>query len=207
MNQAGMRLSLTSVIVALAISAHGCGELTSVTGPSDRAVTVSGRVVEFLTQSPVAAANVGFTPVSSGWQFGPLQTTTTPDGRYLLTVPYTGIFDVSVDGAFAGTVRVNGTAFPGDVFVRAGTCISRYGMVIDSRTLRPINGATVALTGRTVVTGPDGWYRIDLGCPEVLFPGGTTVISAMHPDYETVRPVVGRGVAGVRRLDLALERR
>lgn len=202
-----MRPSVVQVILVLAISAHGCGESTSATGPSDTAVTFSGRVIEFLSQLPVAAANVGFRPVSSGWTFGPLQATTDTDGRYSLTVPYTGTFEVTVDGVSLGTARVNGTAFPGELFVRSGTCMSRYGMVIDNRTLRPINGATVALTGRTAVTHSDGWYRIDLGCPDVVFPGGTTLINATHPDYENAGQIVGRGVAGVRRLDLALERR
>ena len=53
----------------------------------------------------------------------------------------------------------------------------------------------------------EGWYRIDLACPEVLGPGGTTEIYVAHPDYERRTQVVGRGVYDVLRLDLDLERR
>lgn len=167
----------------------------------------TGRVLEYVTQSPVAAAAVTYTLDSPDGQSGPSRATTNPDGVYVVTVPRTGVFTVTVDGAFAGTARVNGTAYRGDLFIRGGTCISRYGLIIDRRTLRPIGGASVMLVGRTVTTGSDGWYRIDIACPDIVFPGGTTIIVATHPDYQTRSQVVGRGVSGVTRLDLDLARR
>jgi hypothetical protein len=164
-------------------------------------------VVEYASQAPVPGATVRFTLQLSSTLVDPSETTTGADGRYTLTVPATSVYTVSIDGASAGTARVNGRAYRGDFFVRAGTCISRYGHVIDSRTFRPVSGATAMLGGRTVTTETDGWYRLDLGCPNVILPGGTTVITVTHRDYETRSQVVGRGVAGVSRLDLDLTRR
>jgi hypothetical protein len=39
------------------------------------------------------------------------------------------------------------------------------------------------------------------------FPGGTTFMDVTHPSYAPREQVVGRGVQGVRRFDLDLERR
>ena len=189
----------------LAFPAYGCDESNSPTGPSATAVTFTGRIVDFVTQAPIAEAAVQYTLEPD--QPGPSETTTSADGQYVLTVPRTGFYTVRVGGVFAGVARINGRAYRGDVFISRGTCISRYGLVIDGRTLQPVGGATVALTGRTTTTGADGWYRIDLGCPEVLQPGGTTEIAVAHPDYERRTQVVGRGVYDVLRLDLDLERR
>lgn len=208
----GMRLRCAVLAVALALSAQGCDESTRLTGPSESnappgpsgtGIRFTGRVVDYVTQSAAAAAAVVFTDA----QFGPSQTTTNADGQYVLTVPRTGVFSVAVEGVVAGTARVNGTAYVGDLLIHRGTCAARYGLAIDSRTLRPIEGAAVTLSGRTVITGADGWYRLDLSCPDVIMPAGTTVISVMHPDYQWRQQVVGRGVSGVRRLDLDLQRR
>ena len=202
-----MRLPAKYVIVALAISTQGsCGGSDSLTGPSDVAVTFSGRVVEYRTQLPAVAVAVMFGPPLLDSGFGPSETTTNADGGYVLTVPRTGLFTVSVNGVFAGMARVNGNVYRGDLFIQGGTCISRYGIVIDRDTLRPIQGATLSLAGATATTGADGWYRIDLGCPDVILPGGTTVINVTHPAYGSRSIVVGRGVAGVSRLDLDLQR-
>ena len=202
-----MRLPTKYVIVAFVVSTQvSCGASDSLTGPSDAAVTFSGRIVEYRTQSPAIAVAVTFGPPLSDSGFGPSETTTNVDGRYVLTVPRTGLFTVSVNGVFAGMARVNGKVYRGDLFIQGGTCISRYGIVIDSDTLRPIQGATLSLAGARATTGADGWYRIDLGCPDVVLPGGTTVINVTHPAYQPRSQVVGRGVAGVSRLDLDLER-
>ena len=194
-----------TIILALAVPAPGCGS-DPLTGPSDIPVTFSGRVVDYRTQSPAAAVVVRLGPLVES-DFSPSEATTNGYGRYVVTVPRTTTFTVSVDGVFAGTARINGRAYRGDLFIRGGTCIARYGIVIDSRSLQPIQGAMLTLTGMTTTSGADGWYRIDLGCPDVVLPGGTTFINVSHPDYQARTQVVGRGVAGVSRLDLDLERR
>ena len=207
-----MRLRCAVLAGALALSAQGCDESTRPTGPSESnsragpsgtGIRFTGRVVDYVTQSPAAAAAVVFTDA----QFGPSQTTTNADGQYVLTVPRTGVFTVAVEGVVAGTARVNGTAYLGDLLIHRGTCAARYGLVIDVRTLRPIERATVTLGERRVMSGANGWYRIDLSCPDVVQPGGTILIYVMHPDYQMRQQVVGRGVSGVRRLDLDLQRR
>ncbi len=84
-------------------------------------------------------------------------------------------------------------------------CDERH--TVDASTLGPVRGATISLSGGTATSGPDGWYRIDLGCPERSLPGGTTFIYVTHPNYVQRQQVVGRGVQGVLRLDFDLERR
>ncbi|OLC42250.1 MAG: hypothetical protein AUH43_23075 [Acidobacteria bacterium 13_1_40CM_65_14] len=102
---------------------------------------------------------------------------------------------------------MTGSAYRGDFLVRAGTCVSRYGTLVDARTLRPVAGATVSLTGSKTTSGADGWYRIDLGCPTSNPVGGTTEMTVEHPSYVPRSVIVGRGVVGVTRRDLDLERR
>jgi len=173
-------------------------------GPSSADVTFSGRVVDFVTQMPVAGASVDFRReiLTPG-----VTTMTDSNGQYTLTAPATGEYSVYVDAQYEGRARVNGRGFRGDVLVSAGTCISRYGLVIDSETLRPVSGATATLKGVTVTTGSDGWYRIDLGCPAVIdiFAGGSTFIALSHPAYKNRTLGVGRGVYSVSRLDVALD--
>jgi hypothetical protein len=186
----------------LALTVYGCGSSNSLTGPSDAAVTFTGRVLDYHTDAPVTGATVSFTPDAFSAQVVAATTTTRADGRYTLTVPHTGAFTILIDGAISGMGLVNGRSYPGDLYPASGSCISRYGLIIDSRSLRPIAGATVTLAGATATTGADGWYRIDLGCPSVVLPGGTTVIVVGHSRYESRTQVVGRGVAGVSRLDI-----
>ena len=116
-----------------------------------------------------------------------------------------GTFTVSVDGAFEGTARVTGPAYLGDLLIDRGTCVSRYGTVADARRSRPVGGATVAIGTHSVVSGQDGWYRIDLGCPFVPGFSNTTIISVTHPSFASYQQIIGRGVQGVRRIDLWLE--
>ena len=197
-----MRARCALLAALLVFPACGSGEMDSPVGPSSTQVTFSGRLLDYVTQVPVAGALVTFAPFDD---LASQPAVTDNDGRYTLTVPRTGLFMITVDGVSAGSARVNGRAYRGDLFISKGTCISRYGLVIDSKMLRPVAGATVQL-GQKMVTGADGWYRLDLGCPAVVFPGGTTVMAVTHPRYEQRVVVVGRGVAGVRRLDVELER-
>lgn len=191
-------------IVALIVTACGCDEQHTVTGPSPNGEFVRGRVIDFRTQAGVSGVVVRFGGESA---LGDSRATTDPSGSYAISVPFIGLSTVSLDGVPVGTVRVTGRAFRGDLLFDSGTCISRYGALTDARTLSPVAGATVSLGGRTAISGADGWYRIDLGCPQTNLPGGTTFMYVTHPNYASRQQVVGRGIQGVRRLDLDLERR
>lgn len=58
-----------------------------------------------------------------------------------------------------------------------------------------------------MVTGSDGWYRIDLGCDiDPLGNFGTALIYVSHPSYPEFSRVVGRGIHFVNRIDVELQR-
>jgi hypothetical protein len=166
---------------------------------------VHGEVLDFRTEAGVAGAAVEF---RSDSQLGDARATTDASGRYVLSLPASGVFTVLVEGGYVGSSRVTGSGYRGDLLVRGGTCISRYGTIADARTLRPVVGATVSLGGQTTTSEPDGWYRLDLGCPPSGTIGfNTTFMSVTHPNYALREQVVGRGIGGVSRLDVDLERR
>jgi hypothetical protein len=78
-------------------------------------------------------------------------------------------------------------------------------MVIDGATYRPLVGAAVTYGGVTATAGPDGWYRLDLGCGGTV-PGGTSVVEATHPEYARVWFTSTRGLSRVDRFDFELRR-
>jgi hypothetical protein len=195
---------LALVSAVLALGAGGCGE-DSTTGPSPSGVVVSGEVLAFRTQTGVPGAAVQF---RGDAVVGETQATTDATGHYALSLSAAGTFTVLVDGQYVGFARVTGSRYRGDLLIRGDTCISRYGTLADARTLRPVSGATVSLGAETAISEADGWYRIDLGCPSTGSIGfNTTFMSVSHPNYATRQQVVGRGIAGVSRIDLDLERR
>jgi hypothetical protein len=160
--------------------------------------------LDFSPQTGVSGAAVQF---GGNSLLGSFSATTDANGFYVMSVPILDPLTVSVDGAYAGTALVNGPQYRGDLLIDRGTCISRYGTLFDARTLRPVAGATVTLVGRTTLSGSDGWYRIDVGCPPMPQPGGnTTDLNVTHPNYTPRSAPVGRGVRGVSRLDLDLTR-
>lgn len=58
-----------------------------------------------------------------------------------------------------------------------------------------------------MVTGPDGWYRIDLGCVDDPFGNfNTTFMYVSHPAYREFSRVLGRGIHRVTRIDAELPR-
>ncbi len=200
---ARFRLLAGAGLVAVATAACG-GQIP--TGPSDPAppagpFTTRGTVRDFLTGTPRGLARLQFTADSSG------SVTTAvagAAGTYEITLPAAGSYTVMQDDVYAGTLQVTGPAYVGDLLIDTGTCTSRYGVLTDARTARPVSGATVALPQRSVTSGADGSYRIDLGCePSLSF--STTFITATHPAYRERQQVVGRGVHNVVRLDLVLE--
>jgi hypothetical protein len=134
------------------------------------------------------------------------------DGSYTVVLPATrpGVFpwSVFVDGVSVAFMSLTASGYRGDVFVRPGTCVARYGIVLDALTLQPIADATVTLAGERTATAADGWYRIDLGCPATGMVGfNTTFIYVSHPGYIDATQGVGRGIFSVYRLDLRLARR
>jgi hypothetical protein len=203
-------------LILLVVSAACEGRQT----PTDPTITsrprareplvVSGRVVDFVTGVGVPNATVAFEEDT----LGGTTATAVADagGAYALPLQDIGSYRQLVDGRFAGAGRVTGPGYRGDLLVHDGACVSRYGILADARTGRPVAGATLTLSGVNDTSGADGWYRLDLGCPadrlpEECPPGGTTGISISHPDYGSRFQVTGRGgPCGVARLDIHLER-
>jgi len=169
---------------------------------------MSGRVIDFATNAAVSGASIEFGYLDLFGRFvAAAKAVSDGTGSYRATSPpgYSAL--VQIDGTSRGEIQVNDD-YRGDFLVRTGTCVARYGTVADGLTLRPITGATVTLSGRSVVTGADGWYRIDLGCPSNGLVGfNTTFVSVSHPDYPSRSFVAGRGVFGVSRMDLSLQKR
>lgn len=209
-------VSRNLVMALLAVFASvGCDAQSPAVPTSDFAVpragasvTVSGSVVDFTTNAGVPGATVEFGGLDGAGRFVPAVTTVSDGtGRYKAAVAAGTFTIVEIDKAWIGQVQVN-QEYRGDFLVRFGTCVARYGTVADTLTLRPIAGATVTLAGTTVATDANGWYRIDLGCPSNGLVGfNTTFVSVSHPDYPPRSFVAGRGVFGVSRMDLSLQKR
>lgn len=190
-------------LIVLAVAAlHGCGHDGSPTGPSSP--VLRGTVFDFQTQTPISGAvvRVGTDPFAGG-----AEAVTDRNGRYSLPQPtHTGMFYYfAVKNSFAGRGYPAGSDYRGDLLIDGGTCVTRYGLVIDARTLRAIAGASV---GSAFTTSGDGWYRIDWGCPSSGTIGlNTTFLTASHPSYNSQQQVLGRGIQRVERLDFLLEPR
>jgi hypothetical protein len=166
---------------------------------------LQGRLTDFTSDAPLAGVTVAF-----GADVNAVNLTTTTDGggNYAIDVP-TGSLYAAIDGQILASlaVRLGGPAYRGDLLGNGGVCISRYGLITDATTFQPVAGASVRLGGRTMVTGPDGWYRIDLGC--VDDPSGnfnTTFMYVSHPAYREFSRVLGRGIHRVNRIDAELQR-
>jgi Carboxypeptidase regulatory-like domain/Bacterial Ig-like domain (group 2) len=165
---------------------------------------LQGRVTDFTSDAPLAGVTVGF-----GADVGAINLTTTTDasGNYALDVPAGPIY-ASIDGEILANlaVRIGGPAYRGDLLGKGGVCMSRYGLVTDGTTFQPVAGATVRVGGRTLVTGPDGWYRIDLGCDDSIGNFSTAFMYVSHPAYRELSRVLGRGIHRVNRIDAELQR-
>lgn len=183
-----------ATITATWLSASATIELTA--EPS-----VRGRVTDFLTGNGVPAVQVQLTGQSKD-----TRATTDANGAYVMPMLPLGRFSVAVDSRPVGSARLTGIQFRGDLVIDRGPCIARYGTIADARTLAPVAGATVRLAGITTTSGPDGWYRIDLGCPSSATIGfNTTFLYVTHPNYTSGSMIVGRGIQQVIRLDVDLE--
>ena len=171
-------------------------------------VPLSGRVIDFATNAAVSGASIEFGYLDLFGKFvAAAKAVSDGSGSYRATSApgYSAL--VQIDGTWRGEIQVNDD-YRGDFLVRTGTCVARYGTVADALTLRPLTGATLTLQGTTALSGPNGWYRIDLGCPSSGVVGfNTTFVSVSHPDYPSRSFVAGRGVVGVSRMDLSLQKR
>ena len=198
-------------LVALALFllfAAACGGGDRATAPSrtpDGLHRVQGRVTDFASGAPLANAALAF-----GADVGALdrRTNTDASGGFAIALP-AGRITGAIDGVIVAELVVydGGPPPPGDLLANGGTCVSRYGVVSDAATFQPVAGATVRLGGRSMVTGRDGWYRIDLGCDlNPIDNFGTAIMTVTHPAYRDRTRVVGRGIHFVNRLDLDLVR-
>ena len=164
---------------------------------------IQGRLTDFATGAPMGGVTLSF-----GVDALDLRTTTDGSGTFAVDVP-AGRVSAAIDGEIVAdlAVRVGGPAFRGDLLGNGGTCDSRYGVVADALSFQPVAGATVSLGGRSMVTGADGWYRIDLGCVYDPFNNSsTTFMRIAHPAYREFSRVLGRGIHGVSRIDAELLR-
>jgi hypothetical protein len=182
------------------LATAGCDN-EGVTGPSTNGATQRGRVLDYRMETAIAGASVEFATDSMA---NGISATTDSNGSYSITLPSDGPFYVLVNGAFAGTTRVTRPSYRGDFLIEGGTCIGRYGTIADARTRRPVAGAAITLGGSTTTSGIDGWYRIDLHCGSPGF--NTAFIYVAHPSFSPLQQGVGRGIHGVQRLDLELQR-
>jgi hypothetical protein len=197
-------------------AAAGCGTQSPAAPTSGYAVPrvgasvpLTGRVVDFATNAGTSGATIEFGDLDFSGRFvATARTVSDGTGSYKMNVSGAGYSAlVQIDGMWIGQIQVNHD-YRGDFLVRTGTCVARYGTVADGLTLRPIIGATVTLSGTSVATGANGWYRIDLGCPSNGLVGfNTTFVSVSHPGYPSRSFIAGRGVFGVSRMDLSLQKR
>lgn len=194
-------------IAILCVMACGC----SPTSPSDNLLTVRGQVINYRTGSPILGAVVGFTGRDVAIS---RNATTDQNGFYTMTLPIAGWFSIFVADSSAGLVsdkRVGDghfttAALRGDLFINDAKCVARYGTILDAGTQRPIAGARVQWVS-TAVSGLDGWYRLDVGCPETTEFGNTNFIVVTHPNYERYEFIAGRGIQELQRVDIDLQPR
>ncbi len=174
-------------------------------GPSDGLRRVQGRVTDFSSGAPMGGVTLAF-----GADVNVLdrRTTSEASGAFTVDVP-PGRVHAAIDGEIVAdlAVHLTGPTYRGDLLGNGGTCISRYGVVSDAVSHLPVAGATVTVGGRTMITGADGWYRIDLGCvDDPLNNFNTTFMTVAHPAHREFSRVLGRGIHRVNRIDAELLR-
>ena len=196
-----MRYIWIAVLLLPVASCGGSPVESSPAAPGDLAPTpgFSGQVQDFSTGAGVPGVTVAF---------GDSSVVTSTAGRYSIPITAIATYYPTIDGKPVGTSHVTGQSYRGDFFVRTGTCVGRYGTVSDQTSHNAISGVTLSLGGKTTVSGPDGWYRLDHGCPPEGWIGFNTIfIYASHPDYADTSLVVGRGISAVVRLDIEMLRK
>jgi len=166
---------------------------------------VQGRLTDFSSGSPMAGVTITFGGDVVAMS---MQATTDSSGAFAVDAPVGKLY-AALDGQIVADLAIHfgGPAYRGDLLGNGGVCISRYGLVTDALTFQPVAGATVRLGGRSMVTGVDGWYRIDLGCVDDPYGNfNTTFMTVTHPAYREFSRVLGRGIHRVNRIDAELQR-
>jgi hypothetical protein len=188
-------------LLLLLLGGAACQKDIEITAPTTSAVPISGRVIELFSRETVRSASIEFrstggTPV--------IATLTDAAGQYSATLPRGGEYLVSVQGNARGIVYAGGGGVIGDLIVHAGNCVARYGTVTDAAG-RPVPNAKVSLGALSAVTARDGWYVIEFGCPSNGMIGSNTILMDVAAEgYASAARVVGRGIVGVQRFDVAL---
>lgn len=198
-----------AMMAALALQACDGDRVPAAPSPSVPTTPVTPRVVrgtvlDFQTQAPLANAVVRVgTQISGG-----TEVVTDVTGRYSMPQPpHSGqSYYFTVNDTLVGRGYPVGADYRGDLLVNPGTCVARYGVVIDARTLQPLAEVSLAIfTNTLATTGTDGWYRVDWGCPASGWVGfNTTFLRASHPNYFSRDELLGRGIGGAQRLDFIL---
>ena len=174
---------------------------------------VRGTVVDFQTRQPVAGAVVVFADGRrvDGTPVNPTQAITDSEGQYSLPPRSNGLyaFEFFINNRFAGFGYPGSTKYRADLIMHTGTCVARYGLVMETMTFSPIAGARVAAAGASATTDSGGWYRLDWGCPSsgtIATTAAHTLLTVTHRGHAQVREtIVGRGgVQGVQRTDLIM---
>jgi hypothetical protein len=208
--------------LAAAVLLAGCGSSdparnlppTAPTPSGPLQVRVYGSVVDFTTNTPVPRASIDF-------YIQGLPTI----ARSVIT-DAAGFYDVSLTRGVKYNPRINGpdvdsnrgTIIPvakqtqADYMVNGGTCIVFYGTIRDAITGEPVSGAMVRFGATPHLSGSDGSYRLDFGCPTPATPWrsiGTTFMTVTSPGYVTQSPFGTRAefIPGYRtqRIDVALQ--
>jgi hypothetical protein len=190
-----------ALVVLVAFVASSC---SSPAGPTSTTPSVAGRVLDFQAGTSVAGATVVFADPSNASIIAELgRSVADSAGQYQMSVPV-GRYSIFVDGVSGGLAIVRAGANRTDLLVHANGCVARYGTLADSRTGRPVAGATVSLLGVTDTSKADGSYRLDFGCQgrwsNTIF---MTVARSGYGD-EAVPMGRGEGFADVRRQDVDL---
>ena len=188
------------------VLASACGDVNvnTVTRPSPAGISFRGHVFDFATSIAVPNAAIDMHDLNSGMPIIP-SVITDANGLFATTSTRFGFFSIRVDGTPIGVASAHGIQNRGDFYITRRPCISRYGVVSDARTLRPVPGATVMLNTGSARTGPDGWYRIDFGCSGGSIGFTTGHMRVTHPRYAQGQFPVGPGLRGVERFDVDLQ--
>jgi len=155
--------------------------------PDFTPVTLSGRVVLAETGAPAAGARVVASESYPANRSG--EGVADVDGNYRITGIPGGTYTILVYGAGeseAALVRsylLNGPAAVLNLEISGNRCAVIEGTVLDRVTNLPIAGAVNRFGDRSVTTGPDGRFRMELGCPPPDA-GVRHLWSTTHPDYQ-----------------------
>jgi hypothetical protein len=181
------------VLLALALSLIACHG--SPTEPAPPRATLAG-TVSFFEGGPAAGATVRASMnMFSGTPETPSpETVTDEQGRYSLTLN-AGQHTVSVRAPGAtSTSRIQIIEVPpgtttANFEVSSSGCAIINGRIMDGVKYTPISGATVSFLGQTMISGSDGAYRFNLGCPPPAKVSDTMIVD--HPSYQRREFVLG----------------